>query len=192
MPDLKQRFDSLSRTGAPDLWADIRHREPGRTPPDPLGRRVFTVAVALVVAIASVTFVAIAFRTHPLSGPATSPPSPSSTEVHRLRSPSVGPTPTPADSNTAWGFALSCPSRDQAAFPAPKGLRLTPGGSAYIRGNLSGILRDDVIEQMTSTYPQTTPWDGEWRIVRDGSVIAAVNFPRLNGVACRGSGIGGV
>lgn len=56
--------------------------------------------------------------------------------------------------------------------------------------NLPGIRRDDIVEQMTRTMPSETGWDGTWQVVRDGSVTA-VDFDELNGVACRGSGVGG-
>jgi len=60
MPDLKQRFDSLSRTGAPDLWPDIEHREPRPIPPEPRGHRAITAVVALAVAVAGLAFAVIA------------------------------------------------------------------------------------------------------------------------------------
>jgi hypothetical protein len=49
-----------------------------------------------------------------------------------------------------------------------------------------------VIEQMTREPDGSTEWDGTWQVVRGGSVIAAVEFGSLSGVACPGSGIGGV
>jgi hypothetical protein len=88
---------------------------------------------------------------------------------------------------------LDCPEEDRVGFPAPDGARITPGGSAYVRGNLAGFLRHDVIEQMTKRDSGGAGgWDGTWQVTRDGSVVATVEFPRLSGVACRGSGIGGV
>lgn len=89
-------------------------------------------------------------------------------------------------------ITLSCPSEDQIAFEAPTGPRITPGGSAYIRGNLEGIGLGDVVEQMTLASQRETQWDGRWQVVRDNSVIAVVQFPKLDGVACRGSRVGGV
>jgi hypothetical protein len=57
---------------------------------------------------------------------------------------------------------------------------------------MGGFLQTDVIEQMTRDPGGSTEWDGVWQVVRAGSVIAAVDFSSLGGVACRGSGVGGV
>lgn len=89
-------------------------------------------------------------------------------------------------------ITLSCPSEEQIAFEAPRGLRITPGGSAYIRGNLEGVGLGDVVEQMTLASQRETQWDGTWQVVRHNAVIGVVHFPRLDGVACSGSGVGGV
>jgi hypothetical protein len=87
---------------------------------------------------------------------------------------------------------LDCAEEDRLAFTTPDGPRILPGGSAYIRGNMEGFQQTDVIEQMTREPGSSTEWDGMWQVVRGGSVIAAVEFGSLRGVACRGSGIGGV
>lgn len=87
---------------------------------------------------------------------------------------------------------LDCADEDRITFTTPDGPRILPGGSAWIRGNMEGFLQTDVIEQMTRESGGSTEWDGVWQVVRDGSVIAAVEFGALSGVACRGSGIGGV
>ena len=93
-------------------------------------------------------------------------------------------------SPTAREIELHCAGADRIPFTAPDGPRILPGGSAYITGNLEGFLPDDVVEQMTRDAGGE--WDGVWQVVRRGSVIAAVDFGSLGGVACRGSGIGGV
>lgn len=88
---------------------------------------------------------------------------------------------------------LDCPPGDRVAFSPPSGARVLPGGSAYITGNLPGFEPGDVVEQMTKEGDGGAGgWDGTWQVVRDGSVIATVDVGSLNGVACRGSGIGGV
>jgi hypothetical protein len=87
---------------------------------------------------------------------------------------------------------LDCAEEDRIAFTTPDGPRILPGGSAYIRGNMEGFLQTDVIEQMTRSNAGSSEWDGVWQVVRDGSVIAAVEYGTLGGVACLGSGIGGV
>ncbi len=89
-------------------------------------------------------------------------------------------------------IVLDCPTEDRVAFSTPDGPRILPGGSAWIRGNMSGFQQADVIEQMTRDPGGESEWDGVWQVVRDGSVIAAVEFGELSGVACRGSGVGGV
>ena len=61
MPDLGDRFESLSRTRAPDLWPEIEGREPGRPIEPSSARRVLVAVVALVVAIAGIGFAAITF-----------------------------------------------------------------------------------------------------------------------------------
>jgi hypothetical protein len=58
---------------------------------------------------------------------------------------------------------------------------------------MTGFLQSDVIEQMTKRGGGGAGgWAGTWQVVRGGSVVAAVEFPSLSGVACRGTGIGGV
>jgi hypothetical protein len=87
---------------------------------------------------------------------------------------------------------LDCAEEDRIAFTTPDGPRILPGGSAYIVGNMAGFQQTDVVEQMTREPGGSTEWDGTWQVVRDGSVIAAVEFGSLRGTACRGTGIGGV
>jgi hypothetical protein len=93
----------------------------------------------------------------------------------------------------ARNIVPDCPPADRASFAAPDGGFIMPGGSAFITGNLDGFLQHDVVEQMTKRDGGGAGgWDGTWQVVRNGSVIAAVEFPELSGVACRGSGIAGV
>ena len=97
---------------------------------------------------------------------------------------------TVEDATIPTEIELDCAEADRIPFAPPKGARILPGGSAYIRGNILGVLPHDVVEQMTREPNGETEWDGVWQIVRDGSVVAAIDFPSLGGVACRGSGIG--
>jgi len=61
MPELGERFESLSRTRTPDLWPDIEGREP-RHPIEPSSaRRVLVAMAALVVAAAGVGLAAVTF-----------------------------------------------------------------------------------------------------------------------------------
>jgi dipeptidyl aminopeptidase/acylaminoacyl peptidase len=61
MPELGERFESLSRTRTPDLWPDIEGREP-RRPIEPSSARRLVVAVAaFVVAIAGIGLAAVTF-----------------------------------------------------------------------------------------------------------------------------------
>ena len=62
MADLDDRFRSLSRMATPDLWQDIEGREPrSGIPPTPWSRRALAAAVALVIAVAGIGFVAVTF-----------------------------------------------------------------------------------------------------------------------------------
>jgi hypothetical protein len=83
--------------------------------------------------------------------------------------------------------ALDCPASDQVAFGGPN-LRIMPGGSAYIVGNIDGIELSDEVVQATFGDQE---WYGIWHVIRDGQVLAVVDFDSLDGVACRGSGVAG-
>jgi Tol biopolymer transport system component len=61
MPELPERFASLSRTPAPDLWSDIERREPREARDPAKSRRVLAAVVALVVAVAGFGFAAFTF-----------------------------------------------------------------------------------------------------------------------------------
>lgn len=61
MPELRDRFESLSRVRVPDLWPEIEGREPGRGVEPSSARRVLVAVVAFVVAIAGIGFAAISF-----------------------------------------------------------------------------------------------------------------------------------
>jgi Tol biopolymer transport system component len=61
MADLDERFRSLSRTRAPDLWADASTRRPRPLRPPPTGRRVVAAVVALALATAAILGTAIVF-----------------------------------------------------------------------------------------------------------------------------------
>jgi TolB protein len=59
--DLDERFRSLSRTRAPDLWTDASTRRPGPLSPPSTGRRIAAAVVALVIATAATLGTAIVF-----------------------------------------------------------------------------------------------------------------------------------
>jgi TolB protein len=61
MAELRERFESLSRTRTPDLWPDIEGREPGRPIEPSSARRVLVAMAALVVAAAGVGLAAVTF-----------------------------------------------------------------------------------------------------------------------------------
>jgi len=65
MRDLGERFESLSRTPAPDLWSEIEIRDPTRMPTEQRGRRLLAASVALLVAAAGIGLAAITFRSDP-------------------------------------------------------------------------------------------------------------------------------
>jgi hypothetical protein len=85
---------------------------------------------------------------------------------------------------------LDCRSEDQVPITPPE-KRIEPAGSAYIVGNIPGFERSDVVEQMTREEGSDAgDLAGVWQVVRDGTVVASVDYPELSGTACRGSGIG--
>src|SRR5512132_455415 len=61
MPDFDDRFRSLSRTRAPDLWSDIEGRETREARDPVMSRRVLAAVVAFVVAVAGIGFAALTF-----------------------------------------------------------------------------------------------------------------------------------
>jgi hypothetical protein len=85
-------------------------------------------------------------------------------------------------------YAPSCDSSDELPLEPPNA-RLLPSGEAYLRGNLSGIRTEDVVER--AGYLEGRSDAGPWRVVRDGEVVAQVDYPSLEGITCRGSGITG-
>jgi hypothetical protein len=83
---------------------------------------------------------------------------------------------------------LDCDNSDQVPIVTPKTM-LLPAGEAAIRANLSGINDGDVVER--AGYLEGRGDDGPWRIVRDGQIIARVDYPSLEGLTCKGAGITG-
>jgi hypothetical protein len=83
--------------------------------------------------------------------------------------------------------ALDCQAEQRVAFGGPSD-RVTPGGSAYIVSNLPGIERSDDVVQVSFEKEQ---WHGLWHVIRDGSVVAVVDYQSLDGEACEGSGVAG-
>jgi TolB protein len=61
MTDLDERFRSLSRAPAPDLWSDIEGREPRRLPGPSRSQRTLVAAVALAVAVAGIGLATLTF-----------------------------------------------------------------------------------------------------------------------------------
>ena len=87
--------------------------------------------------------------------------------------------------------ALDCGANERVAFGGPNHV-LLPSGALYITANLPGIERTDQVMQITSTSSDPRfDWDGLWHVIRDGEVIAVVDYPSLDGVACDLSGVAG-
>lgn len=61
-----------------------------------------------------------------------------------------------------------------------------PSGSAFI-SNVGGVKPSDNVVHVGPSGSDS----GLWHIVRDGAVIAVVDYDTLDGVACAGSGIAG-
>ena len=97
-------------------------------------------------------------------------------------------------------LAVTVPSQDELSLACPpdqrirfqhSGAVIMPGGSAFITGNVEGLTLHDALAQVTwSSGPNS--WSGMWAVYRDGSLVALIRFDGLSGVACAGSGVGGV
>jgi hypothetical protein len=90
---------------------------------------------------------------------------------------------SPLDGDVA--DALGCPPARRVEFGGPHA-RALPGGAAYITANLPGI---ELTDGVTHVIREEKQWHGIWHIVRDGAVVAVVDYPLLDGQACRGSGV---
>jgi hypothetical protein len=97
----------------------------------------------------------------------------------------VATTVTPLPAGAA--DALDCDSQHREAFGGPD-VRIQPGGSAYVSGNLPGIPPLDDVVQVTF---EDEMWMGLWHVIRGDSVVAVVHFGSLDGEACQGSGVAG-
>jgi hypothetical protein len=85
---------------------------------------------------------------------------------------------------------LACSTQDRDLFDH-NGPFLTPGSDTFIRANLGDIsLRDAVVQVTWPDGPGS--WNGTWVVYREGALVAFVQFESLSGVACSGTGIGGV
>ena len=85
---------------------------------------------------------------------------------------------------------LDCRPGDQVSITPPEN-RIEPAGSAYIVGNIPGFEQSDTVEQMTREEGSDAgDLAGVWQVVRDGTVVASVDYPELSGTACTESGIG--
>ena len=74
MPSMLERLRVLDEMGAPDLWSDIRQRQPGLRSghgASPPGHRLVAAILALVVAIAGSLVVVRAFSGEETSRPLT-------------------------------------------------------------------------------------------------------------------------
>jgi hypothetical protein len=80
MADLDERFRSLKRIPAPDLWSDITDRPPAMVPPTRGARRWVAATAAALVAVAGFAVAVVAFRSEKdVLGP------PSGSPVNALR-----------------------------------------------------------------------------------------------------------
>jgi hypothetical protein len=100
--------------------------------------------------------------------------------VHLIVATEITPLPAGAED------ALVCPSAEHVVIGGPS-MFIEPGGEAYIRGNTTGVRLRDEIVQVTFTDQE---WHGLWHVIRDGEVVAVVDWDTLDGVACAGSGVG--
>jgi hypothetical protein len=74
MADLDERFRSLKRTPAPDLWPDITHRLPTAVSATPRPRRLVAAVAAALVAFAGFAVAVVAFRSEEAVDSPSAPP----------------------------------------------------------------------------------------------------------------------
>lgn len=86
---------------------------------------------------------------------------------------------------------LACPAGDMMPFAHTGVAVLEPAGESYIRVNVSGIQPSDAIVQVLAE-PNDDVGRGIWNLERTGQVLAVIDWETLQGIACRGSGVGGV
>ena len=80
--------------------------------------------------------------------------------------------------------SLACGVTEVVAFGGPRQV-LLPAGETFIRANVPGIERSDKVVRASER-----DIDGElWNIVRDGAIIAVIDYGTLDGAACPGSGV---
>jgi hypothetical protein len=85
---------------------------------------------------------------------------------------------------------LACSAGDMMPF-AHTGVVREPAGESYIRVNVSGIQPSDALVQVFAE-PNDDVGRGIWNLERNGQVLAVIDWETLQGIACRGSGVGGV
>lgn len=83
---------------------------------------------------------------------------------------------------------LACSDADMMPFVSHAAAFGDP--ETTIRKSIEGILPTDRISQFR--FDQGVQPMGLWEVERAGDVLAVVQLPSLEGIACRGSGIGGV
>ena len=80
--------------------------------------------------------------------------------------------------------SLACGVTEVVAFGGPRQV-LLPAGETFIRANVPGIERSDKVVRATERDND----EGLWNIVRDGAIIAVVDYGTLDGAACHGTGV---
>lgn len=115
------------------------------------------------------------------SDPAPGTQVPPGSVVHVAVATEVTPLPPGAED------ALSCPADQRVAFGGPHQM------TADLRSGEGQIRRIGIPagDQVVRADTRKTD-EGLWHVVRDGEVIAVVDYATLDGVACAGSGVAGV
>ena len=85
-------------------------------------------------------------------------------------------------------YAPGCDSSEEVPLEPTKDF-VQAAGEVFVRDNLSGVLTSDTVER--AGYLEGRNDEGPWRIVRDGEIVAQVDYVSLEGITCRGSGITG-
>jgi heat shock protein HslJ len=87
------------------------------------------------------------------------------------------------------GSYLDCDPADHVAFTHGNDMYLQPGPPAYFTANMTGLKDGDEFVRFAGSADLAE--ESRWLVVRDGLVVAEVNYPALDGVACRYSGVQG-
>jgi Tol biopolymer transport system component len=164
MADLEERFRSLSRTQAPDLWPEIDRREPSLEPGVGGPRRLAAALAAAIIAIAGFAVAVVAFRG---DGGSVSDPGPADgvAEVTFIRNGELWA--VPADGSSETRIALDVDGAVNGVSWAPDGSRMavsievdpgTEGGQFHLYvANADGSGARRLTDGVSDRFPTWSP-----------------------------------